>query len=96
MTGVITDHGIELGTLLYCNGVVHGADPVVADRERLATLCLLLMAFFSGGWLGALGFKSIGFLATLPFVLLPVVRSVIPALDDLRRVMRNRRSIAGS
>jgi len=96
MTGVITDLGIELGKLLTWNGMVHGADPVLADRERLATLGLLLLAFFSGGWLGALGFKSIGFLATLPFVLILVVLSVIPALDDLRRVVRNRRSAAES
>jgi uncharacterized membrane protein YoaK (UPF0700 family) len=90
MTGVITDLGIELGKLVYWNGAVRSADPVLADRERLATLGLLLLAFFSGGWLGALGFKAIGFLAILPFVLLLVVLSVIPALDDLRRIMRNR------
>ncbi len=96
MTGVITDLGIELGKLLYWNRVHRAAEPVLADRVRLTTLVLLLLAFVTGGSLGALGFKAVGFLATIPLALILVVLSLIPVIDDLRRVLRSTQFPAGS
>lgn len=93
MTGVITDLGIELGRLVYwnrtrstpaANGLDVPLQPVLADRERLAMLGLILGLFFLGGVLGALAFKRFGFGATVPLALLLIVLAALPVLDDLR------------
>jgi len=76
MTGIVTDIGIELGRLA-CRS---------ADMARLALLGGLLASFFVGGVLGALGFKHVGWLATLPLAVLLVLLAIVPALDDLRRL----------
>lgn len=82
MTGIVTDIGIELGKLLYWN-----ADParprVDANRARLAMLCVLLLCFFAGGVAGALGFRHLGYLSTVPLALLLCALAIVPALDDL-------------
>jgi uncharacterized membrane protein YoaK (UPF0700 family) len=88
MTGVVTDIGIELGKLFYWNPDVDASgDRVIADRDRLGTLSMLLLAFFLGGWLGALGFKVAGFVAVVPLALLLFALAFIPVYDDIRRVI---------
>jgi uncharacterized membrane protein YoaK (UPF0700 family) len=85
LTGVITDLGIELGRLLYWNR--HTLPPelqVRADRARLHMLGSLCLCFLGGGVLGALGFKHIGYLATLPLAAVLVALSAVPVWDDLR------------
>lgn len=85
LTGVITDLGIELGKLIYWNQATGGPEtPVLADRERMATLGLLVASFLIGGVLGAVGFKHIGYLATLPLAGILVFLSVVPVFDDFR------------
>ena len=89
LTGVITDLGIELGKLFYWNHArLADEPPVVADRSRLATLALLCLFFLTGGVLGALGFKHIGYLTTLPLAGILVLLSAIPVLDDMRHAGR--------
>jgi uncharacterized membrane protein YoaK (UPF0700 family) len=94
MTGIVTDIGIELGKMLYWNidkGPGNPARPrVTANHERLAVLCGLLGSFFGGGVAGALGFKVLGYVATVPLALLLCGLAIVPALDDLRA--RARRS----
>ena len=87
LTGVITDLGIELGKLLYWNrsGTESGAR-VIADRDRLTMLGLLIGSFLVGGVLGAIGFKHIGYLATLPLAGILILLSAVPVLDDLRGI----------
>lgn len=85
LTGVITDLGIELGRLRYGNRP--GLPPelqVRADRPRLRMLGSLCLFFLGGGVLGALGFKHIGCLATLPLAGILVALSAVPVWDDLR------------
>ena len=69
-----------------------GAGRVLADRGRLRLLCGLAAAFFAGGLVGALGFKHVGYLSTVPLALLLVLLAGVPALDDalawLRRAVR--------
>lgn len=85
LTGIITDLGIELGKLLYWNQTsADAAAPVLADRDRLATLLLLVVFFLVGGVIGAIGFKQIGYLATLPLAGILMLLSVVPVFDDLR------------
>ena len=85
MTGIVTDIGIELGRMAYWNR--DPAQPkVAANRARLRLLVSLLLAFFGGGLAGALGFKHVGYLATLPLAGLLCALAIVPAVDDLRRL----------
>lgn len=86
LTGVITDLGIELGRLLYWNRSHRPEhERVVADRDRLRVLATLCAMFLLGGISGALGFKHVGYVATVPLAGLLVVLSIVPVLDDLVR-----------
>jgi len=90
ITGILTDIGIELGKLGYWNGRDGAqAAPVVANRDRLTILTLLAGAFFVGGVAGALGFKHVGYLATVPLALTLVYLALAPVLDDLRLLGRS-------
>jgi len=98
MTGIVTDIGIELGKLLYWNADKGSANParppVTANRARLAVLCGLLGSFFCGGLAGALGFKRLGYGATVPLALLLCVLAIVPALDDLRARARGIKNLS--
>jgi uncharacterized membrane protein YoaK (UPF0700 family) len=87
MTGLVTDIGIELGRLVYWNGPREGpmqnAPFVRCDRQRLALLTSLLASFFGGGLAGAIGFKHLGFIATLPLATLLVTLAAVPLIDDV-------------
>lgn len=89
VTGMVTDLGIELGKLVYANRL-EGAqgEPVRADREKMQVLALLLLAFFAGGLLGAVGFQNFGYVAVVPLAALLGLLSVVPALDDIRNALR--------
>ena len=85
MTGIVTDLGIELGKLIYLNRDPAAAGPVLADRARIFVLCGLLFSFLSGGIVGAIGFKQLGYTFTVPLAILLAVLALVPAIDDLRR-----------
>jgi uncharacterized membrane protein YoaK (UPF0700 family) len=88
MTGNVTDIGIELGKLFYWNSDRGGVRPkVVADRSRLKLLMLLLLCFFVGGVIGAVGFRRAGYLSTVPLAALLSVLAIVPTVDDLMRAM---------
>ncbi|MDG0023280.1 YoaK family protein [Trinickia sp. Y13] len=87
VTGLVTDIGIELGKLFYWNGpfshpTLYGA-PVLADRRRLALLASLLASFFCGGLAGAIGFKHMGFISTVPLATVLVALAAVPLVDDV-------------
>ena len=84
VTGLVTDIGIELGKLFYWNRTSDHADRdfVRANREKLLLLSMLLLMFFIGGFVGALGFKHIGFASTIPLALTLMVLAAVPVLDD--------------
>lgn len=84
VTGMITDLGIEVGKLFYWNrhGEL-GGGRVRADPAKLATLGLLVGAFFGGGVIGALGFQGFGTAATIPLAGLLLALAVVPILDDV-------------
>jgi uncharacterized membrane protein YoaK (UPF0700 family) len=86
VTGIVTDIGIELGKLFYWNGPRDNPDiPIVlADRQKLRLLLLLIGLFFFGGVLGALSFKHVGFLFFLPLAALLFALASVPTIDDLR------------
>ncbi len=86
VTGLVTDLGIELGKLIYWNrsNVVGSEHYVAANRDKLAIHGLILSMFFVGGVAGAFGFKSVGFIATLPLAFMLLFLACIPILDDIR------------
>jgi uncharacterized membrane protein YoaK (UPF0700 family) len=87
VTGLVTDLGIELGKLLYVNR--HGdKQPVRGDRERLKIHLQLIVCFFGGGMMGALGFKHVGYLSTVPIAALLLLLVLRPLLDDWQRLRR--------
>jgi uncharacterized membrane protein YoaK (UPF0700 family) len=86
VTGLVTDIGIELGKLFYWNrNHKKGSEEfVVADREKLGIHAVFLLMFFVGGVMGALGFKSFGFIAILPIACALMFMAFLPILDDIR------------
>lgn len=98
MTGVITDLGIELGKLLYWNrhpdlqNTIAGAPAAVrANRFKLRLYSTLLLSFFTGGIVGATGFKHVGFIWVLPLAALLLLVSLPPLVADWRRPFRRTR-----
>jgi uncharacterized membrane protein YoaK (UPF0700 family) len=81
VTGLVTDLGIELGKLLYPS---HPNDPqpVRANHARLRVHGQLVAAFFVGALAGALGFKHLGYISTVPLAALLVLLVMRPVLDD--------------
>jgi len=83
MTGLVTDLGIELGKLLYVNRLTR-EHLVSADRHRLGIHLKLIGSFFIGALAGAIGFKSIGYFATIPLSALLLLLVLRPVLNDAR------------
>ncbi|PZP29099.1 MAG: DUF1275 domain-containing protein [Roseateles depolymerans] len=99
VTGLVTDIGIELGKLVYWNrpsGEAAPLSPVLANRDRLALLSLLLLGFFCGGVAGAWMFKQLGYVATVPLAILLAILAVLPAWDDVNAWWQRRRVSSGT
>lgn len=92
VTGIVTDIGIELGKFVYRNRAhIAPAERVVANRDRLQLLLALLVFFFVGGIAGALGFKQVGYGATVPLALVLIALASVPIADDVAQVVRRRK-----
>lgn len=88
MTGIVTDIGIELGKMAYWNADTRVRQPkVTANIGRLLLMLSLLAAFFIGGVLGALGFKHLGYLSTIPLAAFLCVLGIVPVIDDALAVL---------
>lgn len=91
ITGIVTDIGIELGKLAYPDpGRKEPAAMVAASRRRLGLLCMLFASFLAGGVAGALGFKHVGFAATVPLALALVLLASVPIVDDVHFFWRRK------
>lgn len=90
ITGVVTDMGIELGKLLYWNTSRNNPDRpfVKADRKKLRLLASLVTLFFVGGVAGAVGFKHLGFAASLALAAILLALAIVPVLDDIKVKMK--------
>jgi uncharacterized membrane protein YoaK (UPF0700 family) len=82
VTGLTTDLGIELGKLLYWNLDGPREEKVLANREKMKIHAKLLALFLAGGVVGALAFKHVGFVATLPLAFLLFLIAAVPIWDD--------------
>ncbi len=86
ITGMTTDMGIELGKLFYWNITRDdiGKPLVRADRAKLKIHSSLVFLFFTGGIVGAVGFRSAGFGATIILAGVLFATSALPLFDDVR------------
>ena len=80
VTGLVTDIGIELGKLAYWNRSEIAGARVEADLGKLLLLCSLLSAFILGGIVGALGFKHLGFVTTVPLAVILLILAGLPLI----------------
>jgi uncharacterized membrane protein YoaK (UPF0700 family) len=92
ITGIVTDIGIELGRWVYwhTDGATAPAG-IMLHGSRLRVLVMLVIFFFVGGIAGALGFKQLGYTATIPLSLALVMLAGIPVADDLLALIRVRK-----
>ncbi len=92
VTGMVTDIGIELGKMIYWNRNTYPNARVTGDSDKLRNLSTLVSLFFLGGFVGAIGFKHIGFICTMPMAFVLILLALVPVLDDVRRWWRERRA----
>ncbi|MBB5446985.1 uncharacterized membrane protein YoaK (UPF0700 family) [Paraburkholderia sp. WSM4177] len=85
MTGIVTDLGIELGKLFYWNrsALIDDAHAVIANRAKLKIHGTMLASFFVGGLIGAIGFKHVGYVSTVPLAGVLVTLAIVPVADDV-------------
>jgi uncharacterized membrane protein YoaK (UPF0700 family) len=84
LTGMVTDVGIKLGHMAYA--FANGEPPTAAlDMAKLTLLTSLITLFFVGGVIGAVGYKHVGFLFTIPLAAMLLLLAAMPVIDDLRR-----------
>ncbi|WP_243302646.1 YoaK family protein [Geothrix oryzisoli] len=92
LTGTVTDIGIELSRLTYVNvHHRHGRERIVANRQKLTLLLLILIAFLAGGVTGALGFRHIGFKVTVPLAGFLCFLATRPLLLEVRLLLHRLR-----
>lgn len=86
VTGLVTDIGIGIGRLLHAWQLpaAHPDEELQAVRRRLRLHVSLVLLFFVGGVLGALGYKHVGFFASIPLAGVLLLVSALPVLDDVR------------
>jgi uncharacterized membrane protein YoaK (UPF0700 family) len=84
LTGMVTDIGISLGRVASPASYRNGVD-LQAELTRLRLHSSLVALFFTGGFTGAIGFRHLGFLFTVPLAAILVFLAAMPVLDDLRR-----------
>ena len=83
VTGLVTDLGIELGKMLYVNRLP-GEKKVVVNRHKLRIHLILVASFFTGGLVGATGFKLVGYVTTVPLAILLLMLVIRPVMQDIR------------
>ncbi len=83
ITGLLTDLGIELGKLFYINRRTR-EHLVEGNRKKIRLHLSLITSFFFGGVMGALGFKHIGFISTLPLAVFLILLVWRPVFNDAR------------
>ncbi|HEX9010282.1 MAG TPA: YoaK family protein [Holophagaceae bacterium] len=92
MTGTVTDIGIELSRLAYVNRHQRpGRERIVANRQKLVLLLLLLVSFVVGGVTGALAFKHVGYKATIPLAIFLCFLAARPLLVELQLLLHRIR-----
>ena len=82
LTGMITDVGIKLGRMIYA-AFHHEPLTTSIEMSKLQLLSSLIVLFFIGGLTGAVGFRHLGFLFTMPLSAILLFLASVPLVDDL-------------
>lgn len=92
VTGLVTDIGIGMGRLLHAWTApkAHPEEELQAVRHRFGLHVSLVLLFFMGGVLGALGYKHVGFLASIPLAGALMLVSILPVWDDVCGRLKRR------
>lgn len=92
MTGIVTDIGIELGRLMYWNKSKHlpPDQDVRANRKKLKIHLSIFASFLTGGILGAITFKEVGYFTTVPIACFLMLLVAPPLWKDSRLLIRER------
>lgn len=92
ITGMVTDIGMELGKLCcWPRDVAASRAMHKTHWSRLQLLTTLLSCFFMGGIAGAIGFKLLGYVATVPLALLLMLLVLVPIVDDVSALAQPHR-----
>lgn len=85
LTGMVTDIGIALGRVATA-GMSRMPVNITHEAASLRLLGSLVVLFFVGGVIGALGFRHLGFLFTLPLSGILLILAAMPVIEDMRRL----------
>lgn len=83
VTGMVTDLGIAVGRIVSARWKTGNVD-VAHEADTVRLLGALVLLFFVGGVAGALGFRHIGFVFTLPLAMILLALAALPILADMR------------
>lgn len=88
LTGLVTDIGIELGKLIYWNRSTNSPpnSEVQVNQHKLMIYTVLLTCFFVGGILGAVGFKYVGFISSVPLAFALLILAIAPVFSAVENV----------
>ena len=88
LTGLVTDIGIELGKLIYWNRSTNSPpnSEVQVNQHKLMIYTVLLICFFVGGILGAVGFKYVGFISAVPLAVALLILAIAPVFSAVENV----------
>jgi uncharacterized membrane protein YoaK (UPF0700 family) len=95
MTGIVTDMGLEIGRLLYWNKSIEGNKThlVIANRKKLKAHILIFGMFLFGGIVGAVSFKTTGYISVVPIAISLIVISSLQIYRDLKRFFKTRHAM---
>jgi len=93
MTGIVTDLGLELARWTM-RQEPHGPPRTDGLRSHLSLHALILLAFFGGGLVGALGFTRLGYEVSLAFAAVLLALALRPIALDVRLRRRRSRGVA--
>lgn len=89
VTGMVTDIGIAVGRIVSARWNSKDVD-VDHETDTVKLLGSLITLFFVGGVSGALCFRRIGFLFTVPLAMILVALAALPVIAD---VLRRKNSV---
>ncbi len=90
LTGLVTDVGIELGKLAYIHADSQGPR-VEPNMPKLRLHSQLIASFVVGAFVGAVGFKSLGFITTVPLAVILLLLVAHPLWQDATYWLKHKR-----
>lgn len=89
MTGMVTDLGIELGKIIFWNQSrkANQTHYVKGNPQKIRTLASIVLMFFFGGLVGAISFKSFGFISVAPLAIILTSIASLQIIRDVKKIV---------